>query len=209
MLKTLAARLAALALLPVALLPLSAAQAQAQPGQPAPAIATVDIAGKPFNLASFKGRHVVLEWFNPSCPFVVKHYGSGNMQALQKRFTGENVVWVAIKSTAASHPEYLPPARAGAWMTEQKGVPTHVVLDAAGTIGRAYGARTTPQMVIVDPKGQVVFNGAIDSIRSANPADIPKATNFVVQAFDEIKAGKPVSNASPAPYGCSVKYAAG
>jgi peroxiredoxin len=209
MFKSLAAQLAAVVLVPLSLLPLAPAQAQAQPGQAAPAIATVDVAGKPVNLAAFKGRYVVLEWFNPSCPFVVKHYASGNMQSLQKRFTGENVAWIAINSTAADHPEFLQPAKAGAWMTEQKGTPTHVVLDAPGTIGRAFGARTTPQMVIIDPKGQVVFNGAIDSIRSANAADVPKATNFLVQAFGELRAGKPVSNASPAPYGCSVKYAAG
>lgn len=196
----------------VALLALAAAtgsRAQALPGQPAPAIATTDVAGQPVDLAALRGRWVVLEWFNPSCPFVVKHYGSDNMQALQRRFTADKVVWVAVNSTAAGHPEYLPAAKAADWMRGQKAAPTHVLLDPSGAIGRAYGARTTPQMVIIDPQGQVRFNGAIDSIRSADPADIAKATNYVTQAFTELRAGKPVSNAGPAPYGCSVKYAAG
>ncbi len=186
-----------------------AAQAQALPGQPAPAIAGTDVAGRPVDLAALRGQWVVLEWFNPSCPFVRKHYGSDNMQALQRRFTADKVVWVAINSTAADHYEYLPADKATAWMREQKAAATHVLLDASGRIGRAYGARTTPQMVIIDPQGQVRFNGAIDSIRSADPADIAKATNYVLQAFAELRAGRPVSNATPAPYGCSVKYAAG
>ena len=187
----------------------TAARAQAQPGQAAPAITGADVAGRPVDLAALRGSWVVLEWFNPSCPFVVKHYGSDNMQALQRRFTADKVVWIAVNSTAAGHPEFLPAARAADWMRAQKAAPTHVLLDPSVAIGRAYGARATPQMVIIDPQGQVRFNGAIDSIRSADPGDIAKAANYVSQAFAELRAGKPVSNASPAPYGCSVKYAAG
>lgn len=129
----------------LAFAPFTAAVAQALPGKPAPAIAAADVNGKPVKLEDFRGKYVVLEWFNPSCPFVQKHYGSGNMQALQKRVAGNDVVWLSVKSTAADHSEYLQPAAAAAWMQQQKATPTTVVLDPAGTIGRAYGARTTPQ----------------------------------------------------------------
>ncbi len=189
--------------------PFAPALAEATPGKPAPAIAATDVAGKPLKLDDLRGKYVVLEWFNPSCPFVQKHYGSANMQGLQKKLTGEDVVWVSVNSTAADHPEFLQPAKASEWMQQQKAAPSRVVLDPTGTIGKAYGARTTPQMVIIDPKGNVVYNGAIDSIRSANPADIAKATNYVTQAFGELKAGKPVSQPTTQPYGCSVKYSAG
>jgi peroxiredoxin len=193
----------------LAFAPFAPAMAEATPGKPAPAISATDVAGKPLKLDDFRGKYVVLEWFNPSCPFVVKHYGSNNMQGLQQRLTGDGVVWIAVNSTAADHLEFLPAAKAAEWMQQQKAAPTRVVLDPAGTIGRAYGARTTPQMVIIDPKGTVVYNGAIDSIRSANQADVPKATNFVTQAFAELKAGKPISQPTTQPYGCSVKYGAG
>lgn len=193
----------------LAFAPFAPALAEATPGKPAPTISATDVAGKPVKLEDLRGKYVVLEWFNPACPFVVKHYGASNMQGLQKRLTGEDVVWIAVNSTAADHPEYLQPAKTAEWMQQQRAAPSRVVLDPTGTIGRAYGARTTPQMVIIDPKGTVVYNGAIDSVRSANPADIAKATNFVTQAFTEIKAGKPVSQPSTQPYGCSVKYSAG
>jgi peroxiredoxin len=193
----------------LAFAPIAPALAEATPGKPAPAFAATDVAGKPLKIEDLRGKYVVLEWFNPSCPFVVKHYGSSNMQGLQKKLTGEDVVWVSVNSTAADHPEFLQPAKAADWMQQQKGAPSRVVLDPTGAIGKAYGARTTPQMVIIDPKGNVVYNGAIDSIRSANPADIAKATNYVTQAFTELKAGKPVSQPTTQPYGCSVKYSAG
>ncbi len=189
--------------------PIAPALAEATPGKPAPAITATDVAGKPLKLDDLRGKYVVLEWFNPSCPFVMKHYGASNMQGLQKKLTGEDVVWVSVNSTAADHPEFLQPAKAAEWMQQQKAAPSRVVLDPTGAIGKAYGARTTPQMVIIDPKGNVVYNGAIDSVRSANPADIAKATNYVSQAFGELKAGKPVSQPTTQPYGCSVKYSAG
>jgi ABC-type Fe3+-hydroxamate transport system substrate-binding protein len=204
------AAIAACALLALAAGAASAARAaDASPGQPAPAFTLRDVSGRTVSLADFRGRTVVLEWTNPGCPFVRKHYVSGNLPALQSKYAAGGVVWIAVNSTNPDHPDYLAPAALSKTLADWRGAPSAVLMDPDGTAGRAYGARTTPQMVIIDPKGQVVFNGAIDSIRSANPADIPKATNFVVQAFDEIKAGKPVSNASPAPYGCSVKYAAG
>ncbi|MCU0940286.1 MAG: thioredoxin family protein [Burkholderiaceae bacterium] len=181
-------------------------QAQPVPGQPAPAFTLTAIDGKPVSLSDFRGRYVVLEWNNPHCPFVVKHYGSGNMQSLQKRFSADNVAWLTINSTNANHGEFMAPAALGTWMKEQGGSPTAVMLDADGKVGRAYGARTTPHMYVIDPKGTLVYAGAIDDKRSANAADVKTAQNYVVQAMAELKAGKPVSAASTAAYGCSIKY---
>lgn len=181
-------------------------QAQPSPGQPAPAFTLTGIDGKAVNLTDFRGRYVVLEWNNPHCPFVVKHYGSGNMQSLQKRFTADNVVWLTINSTNATHGEYMAPAALGTWMKEQGGSPTAVMLDADGKVGRAYGARTTPHMYVIDPKGTLVYAGAIDDKRSANAADVKTAQNYVIQALTELKAGKAVSAASTTAYGCSIKY---
>jgi peroxiredoxin len=182
------------------------AHGAALPGPPAPEFALADVSGKRVSLADLKGRYVVLEWNNPSCPFVQKHYRSGNMQALQKRFTGEGVVWLTINSTAAAHPEYLQPEQQMAWLKQQGGAPTMALLDPDGALGRAYGAKTTPHMFIVDPAGKLQYAGAIDDKRSANPADVKSANNYVAQAFDELRAGKSVSAAATPPYGCSVKY---
>lgn len=187
--------------------PGSAAVAQALPGRPAPAFALTDVDGRKVALADLRGKYVVLEWTNPSCPFVQKHYGSGNMQSLQKRFTADGVIWLTINSTATAHPEYLKPDEQKLWLRQQGATPTIAALDADGTVGRAYGARTTPHMYIIDPTGALVYAGAIDDKRSANPADVKTAGNFVVQAFAELRAGKPVTAASTAPYGCSIKYA--
>jgi peroxiredoxin len=192
--------------LAVAAAPISAAFAQAMPGHTAPAFTLTDLDSRRVALADLRGRYVVLEWTNPSCPFVQKHYGSGNMQSLQKRFTDDGVAWLTINSTAASHPEYLKPADQKAWLLQQGAVPTIAALDADGTVGRAYGARTTPHMYVIDPKGTLAYAGAIDDKRSANPADVKTARNFVVQALTELRAGMAVSAASAAPYGCSVKY---
>ena len=158
-------------------------------------------------LSDFKGKHVVLEWTNPGCPFVRKHYDSGNMPATQKDATGKNVVWLSINSTEKASSDYLEPARLSAWLAERKAVPTAVLMDEEGTVGKSYGARTTPHMYIIDPAGKLVYAGAIDSKPSANVADIATATNHVKAALAETLAGKPVSVASTRPYGCSVKYA--
>lgn len=182
------------------------AHAAALPGAPAPAFALIDVNGKRVSLDDFRGRYVVLEWNNPACPFVRKHYGSGNMQALQKRFTADGVVWLAINSTAAGHPEYLKPEQQAAWIRQQGAAPTAALLDADGKVGRAYGARTTPHMYVIDPNGRLQYAGAIDDKRSTDPADVKTANNFVRQALTELRAGKPVSVASTPPYGCSVKY---
>ena len=186
-----------------------AALAAANVGQPAPDFKVMDTAGKTVSLADFKGKHVVLEWVNPGCPFVVKHYGSSNMQGTQAEATGKGVVWLAVSSTAPDQGEYKKPADLAAWMKSQNAAATATLMDDDGTVGKAYGARTTPHMYIVNPSGTLVYAGAIDSIRSANPADIPKATNYVKQALAETLAGKPVTTASTQPYGCAVKYSKG
>jgi peroxiredoxin len=182
------------------------AHGAALPGQPAPAFSLTDVTGKRVSLAELKGKYVVLEWNNPSCPFVQKHYSSGNMQALQKRFTGDGVVWLTINSTASAHSEYLKPDQQAAWLKQQGAAPTTALLDADGTVGRAYGAKTTPHMYIIDPGGKLQYAGAIDDKRSSNPADVTTANNYIVRAFDELRAGKAVSAAATSPYGCSIKY---
>jgi peroxiredoxin len=193
----------ALPLIAVAPLP---ALAQPSPGQNAPAFSLTDLDGRRVSLADLRGKFVVLEWTNPSCPFVQKHYGSGNMQALQKRFTGEGVQWLVINSTATTHPEYLPPAEQKAWLRKQGAAPAIAALDADGAVGRAYGAKVTPHMYVIDPNGVLAYAGAIDDKRSADPADVKTARNYVVQAFTELRAGKPVSSPSTQAYGCTIKY---
>jgi len=192
-----------LALLAAAPLP---ALAQANAGQPAPAFTLTDLDGRKVALADLRGKFVVLEWTNPSCPFVQKHYGSGNMQSLQKRFTAEGVQWIVINSTAASHSEYLKPADQKAWLQKQGAAASVAALDADGSVGRTYGAKTTPHMYVIDPNGVLVYAGAIDDKRSANPADIKIANNYLLQAFGELRAGKPVSAPSTQAYGCTIKY---
>jgi peroxiredoxin len=182
------------------------ALAQASAGQPAPAFTLTDLDGRKVALADLRGKYVVLEWTNPSCPFVQKHYGSGNMQSLQKRFTMEGVYWIVINSTAASHSEYLKPADQKSWLQQHGAAASIAALDADGTVGRAYGAKTTPHMYVIDPKGLLVYAGAIDDKRSADPADVKTANNYVVKAFAEMRAGKPVSVPSTQAYGCTIKY---
>ena len=175
-------------------------------GQPAPAFTVQDSSGKTVSLANFKGKHVVLEWVNPGCPYVVKHYGSANMQGTQKDATTKGVVWLAVNSTSADHGDYKAPAAMAQWMQGHKAAASATLMDADGKIGRAYGARTTPHLYIVDPKGLLVYAGGIDNKPSINPADIPGATNHVKVALGEALAGKAISQATTRPYGCSVKY---
>jgi peroxiredoxin len=184
----------------------TAAAQGAAVGQPAPAFTATDTTGKAVSLADFKGRHVVLEWVNPGCPFVVKHYATGNMQATQKEAAGKGVVWLAVNSTAADHGDFKPAAAMGQWMQAQKAAATATLIDADGKVGRAYGARTTPHLYVIDPAGKLVYAGAIDDKPTANHADVKTATNLVRQALAESLAGKPVTQAQTRPYGCSVKY---
>ena len=192
---------------PFATMLVTPAFAAAGVGQAAPDFTLMDTAGKPVKLSDFKGKTVVLEWNNPGCPFVRKHY-QGNMQALQKEATGQGVVWLAINSTRDDSADYLTPPQLGRWMTEQKASPSATLMDEDGKVGEAYAARVTPHMYIVNAQGVLVYAGGIDSIASARVEDIPKATNYVRQAMAEIQAGKPVSMANSRAYGCSIKYQA-
>lgn len=187
----------------------SVALANATVGRPAPGFSATDTSGKTVSLADFKGKHVVLEWVNPGCPYVVKHYGAANMQGTQKEATAKGVVWLAVNSTSADHGDYKAPAAMAQWMQSQQAAATATLMDADGKVGRAFGARTTPHMYIIDPKGVLVYAGGIDSKATANPADIATATNHVKVALNEALAGKPISQATTRPYGCSVKYGSG
>jgi peroxiredoxin len=182
------------------------AQAAVAVGQAAPDFALKDTSGKTVRLSDFKGKHVVLEWTNPGCPFVRKHYDSGNMPATQKDATDKGVVWLAINSTEKASSDYLEPTKLSAWLAERKASPTAVLMDEEGTAGRSYGARTTPHMYIINPQGVLIYAGGIDSIASARPSDIEKATNYVKTGVAEALAGKSLTAATTAPYGCSIKY---
>ncbi|MCR6478344.1 redoxin domain-containing protein [Variovorax sp. ZS18.2.2] len=177
-------------------------------GQKAPDFVAVDTTGAKHKLSDFAGKFVVLEWTNPGCPFVRKHYGSGNMPATQKAATDKGVVWLAINSTERAASDYLKADALDAWMKSQSAAPTAVLMDEDGVIGQVYGARTTPHIFIIDPKGVLVYAGGIDSIASARADDIKTATNYVNQALGEAFGGKPISAATTRPYGCSIKYKA-
>ncbi len=182
------------------------ALAAASIGQPAPAFTATDVDGKAVSLADFKGKTVVLEWVNPGCPYVQKHYGAANMQATQKAAVDQGAVWLTINTTGREFSDYKPPADMAAWMKGHKAAATATLMDSDGRVGRAYGARTTPHMYVINPSGTLVYAGAIDSKPSANVADIAGATNYVKQAVAETVAGKAVTVASTRAYGCTMKY---
>jgi peroxiredoxin len=184
----------------------SGAQASAAVGRPAPAFSAVDTGGRTVSLADFEGRHVVLEWVNPGCPYVRKHYDAQNMQATQKGATTQGVVWLAVNSTTDSHGDHLSPSQMAAWMAQQGAAATATLMDEDGRVGRAYGARTTPHVYVIDPQGTLVYAGAIDSKPTANPADIASAVNHVNVALAESLAGKPVGTPATRAYGCTIKY---
>jgi peroxiredoxin len=181
-------------------------RADATVGQPAPAFSAPDHTGAARSLDAYKGKWVVMEWVNHECPFVQKHYGSGNMQKTQKAATSKGAVWLSVNSSAPGKQGALD-GKAAAKVTADKGAsPSAVLLDPDGTIGKAYGAKTTPHMFVIDPKGTVVYAGAIDDKPSTDQEDVKTAKNYVLAALDEAMAGKAVTSASTQPYGCSVKY---
>jgi peroxiredoxin len=190
----------------IAILATSAAWAAPEVGKAAPDFSVADTNGKTETLSQYKGKYVVLEWTNPDCPFVHKHYDSGNMQKLQKKYTGKGVVWLSINSSAEGKQGNYTPEQWNQIVKDRNASPTAVLLDKGGVVGREYDAKTTPHMFIVDPKGNLIYDGGIDSIPTPDPADIPKATNYVQTALDESMAGKAVSNPVTRPYGCSIKY---
>jgi peroxiredoxin len=175
-------------------------------GETAPDFTASDTTGTARSLSQFKGKFVVLEWFNPDCPFVRKHYDSGNMQRLQEAYTGRGVVWLTVASSAQGKQGYLTPEAGNAVMAQRGSHQTALLLDPEGQVGRLYGAKTTPHLFIVGPEGAVIYAGAIDDTPSADPSDVPGAANYVQQALDQAMAGQPVATPETAPYGCSVKY---
>lgn len=181
--------------------------AAAKVGAPAPAFTAVDSSGKEVSLADYKGKTVVLEWLNKGCPYVQKHYGSGNMQKLQKAYTAKGVVWLSVVSSAEGKQGYVTGPEADADTKASGAAPSKVLLDPEGTLGSLYGAKTTPHMYVVDKAGVLRYSGAIDSDSSADPGAIASAENYVAGALDAVLAGKKVAKASTKPYGCSVKYA--
>lgn len=185
----------------------TSAFAAAEIGQPASAFSAQGADGKTVSLAAYKGKTVVLEWTNHECPFVVKHYESGNIPQLQKEFTAKGVVWLQVISSAPGKQGHVEGPAALKINSFREAAPSAVVLDPDGRIGKAYGAQTTPHLFIVDPAGQLVYKGGIDSIASASKADIAKADNYVRLAFNDLGAGRKPAHASTKPYGCSIKYA--
>ncbi len=177
-----------------------------QIGQPAPDFTATDIDGNEFTLSELKGKKVILEWTNNQCPFVVKHYGSGNMQATQKAATDKGAVWVSIVSSGEGMQGNVTSEEARAIMTEADAHPSAKILDPSGTIGHLYEAQTTPHMFVIDEEGILAYAGAIDSKSSPNPKSIETATNYVLAALDDLDAGRPVATSQTQPYGCAVKY---
>jgi peroxiredoxin len=175
-------------------------------GSAAPDFNVSDATGKTHSLSQYKGKYVVLEWFNPECPFVKKHYGSGNMQKLQSDYTGKGVVWLSVDSSAPGTEGNLSPEQAQKVMKDWNTKQTALLLDSDGKVGRSYNARNTPHMFVINPEGKIVYEGAIDSKATPNPNDITSSTNYVKVALDESMSGKPVSTANTRPYGCSIKY---
>lgn len=174
--------------------------------KPAPEFTAMSADGKTVSLKDYKGKTVILEWTNADCPFVQKHYDSGNMQALQSKHAGDDVVWLTVVSSAEGKQGYVTPAEAKKQTADRKANPTEFLLDSSGEVGKLYGAKTTPHMYIIDPQGDLRYMGAIDSIRSIDPADIAKATNYVDQAMAELASGKKVSEPLTQAYGCTIKY---
>jgi peroxiredoxin len=187
----------------------AAASAQMQDPEieaPAPAFTLPDPYGEEHTLSDHLGAWVVLEWLNYGCPFVQKHYGSGNMQRLQEEFRTKGVVWFSVVSSAPGEQGYFEPAEMIQVNAENRNRATAVLLDPEGTVGMAYGAKTTPQMYLIDPEGLLLYNGAIDDLPTTRQSDIEVAKNYLVQALGEAMSGKPLTQPTTQPYGCSVKY---
>lgn len=183
------------------------ALASPQIGQPAPEFTLTDCTGKEHSLSDFRGKTVVLEWVNHGCPFVKKHYGAGNMQKLQKEATDQGAVWLSICSSAPDKQGHMAAAEAATMCEKVGSNATAYLLDEDGTVGRAYDAKVTPELFIIDPEGKLVYMGAIDDRPTPNPNDIPGAVNHVSMALGEVLAGKEVTTPTTKAYGCSVKYA--
>ena len=202
----LSSRLLGGAALFAALLPLSTAAQTVRVGAPAPAFTSTDSKGQTETLVQYRGKYVVLEWHNQGCPYTRKHYVSGNMQGLQKEWTAKGVVWFTVISSAPGQQGYVTPSQENAYLAQMHAAPSAVLMDSEGKLGRLYSAKTTPQMIVIDPAGTVIYDGAIDDRPTPDPDDVRGANNYVSDALTEAMAGKSVATPYTRPYGCSVKY---
>jgi peroxiredoxin len=180
--------------------------AVAKVGESAPAFTATASDGKTYKLGDYRGKYVVLEWHNNGCPYVGKQYNSGNMQRLQKQWTSRGVVWFTVLSSAPGKQGFVTASDENAYLAEMQAAPTAALLDPSGEIGHMYDAKTSPQMVVINPQGVVIYDGAIDDKPTTDLADVPGATNYVSLALEQAMAGKPVATPATRPYGCSVKY---
>jgi peroxiredoxin len=199
--------LAPCAALIAALLPITSPAAEIRVGTPAPNFTATDSRGQSETLSNFRGKWVVLEWHNNGCPYTKKHYDSGNMQSLQKQWTGKGVAWFTVISSAPGQQGYVTASEENAYMAKMHATPTAALLDPEGKVGHLYDAKTTPQMVVIDPSGKVVYDGAIDDHATPDASDIKSSDNYLNDALTAALAGKPIAHPSTRPYGCSVKYA--
>jgi AhpC/TSA family len=178
----------------------------ARVGKPAPDFTATDTNGKVHKLSEYRGKFVVLEWTNRGCPYTQKHYNSGNMQRLQREWTSKGVIWLTVVSSAPGEQGYVTAPEENAYLRENSAAPTAVLLDPTGTVGHLYDAKTTPHMFIINSQGMLIYNGAIDDRPTTDLADVNGAKNYVSASLQEATSGKPVSNPTTRPYGCSVKY---
>jgi peroxiredoxin len=199
-------RFSACAVLWAATLTFSAGAQEVRVGAPAPAFTATDSRGQTETLAQYRGKYVVLEWHNQGCPYTKKHYVSGNMQALQKEWTSKGVAWFTVISSAPGQQGYVTPSEENAYLAQMHAAPTGVLMDPGAKLARLYNAKTTPQMIVIDPSGKVIYDGAIDNRPTPDVEDIHGADNYVSDALTEAMAGKPVATPFTRPYGCSVKY---
>lgn len=178
----------------------------ARVGEAAPDFTATASNGKSVHLADYRGKYVVLEWHNNGCPYVGKHYKSGNMQRLQKQWTSQGVIWFTILSSAPGKQGYATASEENDYLAKMQAAPTAALLDPSGQIGHLYYAKTSPQMIVINPQGVMIYDGAIDDKPTTDLSDVPGATNYVNRALEQAMAGKPVETAATRPYGCSVKY---
>ena len=197
--------IAACAALAAALLPPHAV-AQVRVDTPAPAFTATDSNGQSHTLTAYRGKYVVFEWHNQGCPYTRKHYVSGNMQNLQREWTAKGVVWFTVISSAPGQQGYVTDPEENAYLAKMHADPTAVLMDPSGNLGRLYGARTTPEMYVINPQGELIYEGAIDNRPTPDISDIKGANNYLTDALSEAMAGQPVATPYAPPYGCSVKY---
>lgn len=190
----------------IALATLSLSAYAVKVGEAAPDFTATDSHGQTHQLSEYRGRFVVLEWTNNGCPYTRKHYTSGNMQNLQKEWTGRGVVWLTVLSSGPGMQGYMTGSDENAYMAKVQADPTAALLDRTGALGHEYDARTTPDMYVIDPSGKLIYTGAIDDHPDDDPGDIPHSKNYVSEALTAAMAGQPVQVAYTRPYGCSVKY---